>query len=348
MLRLRLVLLALLFGSGIGSAVEHRLELRGQVAPPFRWTTVVVQATGSALRKETYTNLEGKFKFKKLPPGHYTISVLHRRLGEVRQSIEVTPSFADAKGRVKTRVIFRRSQAEHIRQLRERHMVTVDQLSVAKEARKQYRQANKKLQDNDTEAAISHLEKAVEISPQFAAAWNDLGTIAYHAREYAKAEGYFREALAIDRESFPPTINLGGALLALNRFEEALPFNEAAIRIRPEDSLANSQLGINYFRLDKDEQAIPYLIKAKRKDPSHASLPQLTLAEIYVRHGQVRKAIRELEDLKSRHPDSHVADIAEQVLTKVRRPASKQAHSGVAPLAPSAVTTPAPSAVTAQ
>ena len=218
MLRLRLVLLALLFGSGIGSAVEHRLELRGQVAPPFRWTTVVVQATGSALRKETYTNLEGKFKFKKLPPGHYTISVLHRRLGEVRQSIEVTPSFADAKGRVKTRVIFRRSQAEHIRQLRERHMVSVDQLSVAKDARKQYQQAGKKLQQNDTESAIGHLEKAVEISPQFAAAWNQLGTIAYHAGEYPKAEGYFREALAIDKESFPPTINLGGALLALNRF----------------------------------------------------------------------------------------------------------------------------------
>lgn len=337
MLRLRLVLLALLFGSGIGSAVEHRLELRGQVAPPFRWTTVVVQATDSALRKETYTNLEGKFKFKKLPPGHYTLSVLHRRWGEMRKSIAVTPSFADAKGRVKTRVIFRRTQAEHIRQLRDRHMVTVDELSVSKKARKQYRQANKKLQANDTEAAISHLERAVEISPQFAAAWNDLGTIAYHAREYAKAEGYFREALAIDKESFPPTINLGGALLALNRFEEALPFNEAAIRIRPEDSLANSQLGINYFRLYKDEQAIPYLIKAKRKDPSHASLPQLTLAEIYVRHGQLRKAIRELEDLKSRHPDSAVAVMAEQALANTRRAASQPAASAVAKPAPSAV-----------
>jgi tetratricopeptide (TPR) repeat protein len=265
--------------------------------------------------------------------------VLHRRWGEVHQSIEVTPSFADAKGRVETRVIFRRSQAEHIRQLRERHMVTADELSVAKEARKQYQQANKKLQENDTEAAIAHLEMAVEISPQFATAWNHLGIIAYHAGDYPKAEGYFREALAIDKESFPPTINLGGALLALNRFEEALPFNEAAVRMRPEDALANSQLGINYFRLDKDEQAIPYLTKAKRNDPAHASAPQLTLAEIYARKGQLKKAIRELEDLKSRHPDSHVADIAEQVLTKVRRPASKQAQSGVAPLAPSAVAT---------
>jgi tetratricopeptide (TPR) repeat protein len=337
MLLLWHVLLALVFGSGIGSAAESRLELRGQVTPPFRWAPVVVQSTGSAFRKETYTNLEGKFRFKKLPPGHYTVHVLHRRWGEVRQSIAVTPSFADAKGRVETRVIFRRSAAEHIRQLRERHMVSVDQLSVAKEARKQYQQATKRLEQNDTESAVNHLEKAVEISPQFAAAWNQLGTIAYHAGEYSKAEGYFREALAIENESFPPTVNLGAVLLALSRFEEALPFNESAVRIRPEDSLANSQLGINYFRLDKNEQAISHLTKARRNDPAHASVPQLTLAQIYAQQGQLKKAIRELEDLKSRHPDSQVAEIAEQALAKIRHAASEQAHSGVAPPAPSAV-----------
>jgi predicted Zn-dependent protease len=79
------------------------------------------------------------------------------------------------------------------------------------------------------------------------------------------------------------------------------------------------------------------LIKAKRNDPSHASAPQLTLAEIYARQGQLKKAIRELEDLKSRHPDSPVAVLAEQALTKARRAASEAAPSAVAAPVPSAV-----------
>jgi tetratricopeptide (TPR) repeat protein len=330
MLRLRLVLLALLLGSGMGSAAEGNLELRGQVRPPFRRALVVVQATGSTLRKESRTDLEGKFKFKKLPPGNYTIQVFHRRWGEMRQSVEVRQSLADDKGRVETTVVFSRSEAERLRRLRQRQMVTFDEISIAKAARKEYEQADKKLRENDTELAVSHLEKAIEISPQFLAAWNELGVIAYGAGDYPKAEGYFREALAIDEESFPAIVNLGAVLLALERFEEALSFNEAAVRIRPDDPLANSQLGINYSRLDKNDRAIPCLIKAKMMDPAHPSLPQLTLAEIYLGQGQVTKAIRELEDLKSRHPDSAVADMAEQALVKTRRAASQPAPTAVA------------------
>jgi outer membrane protein assembly factor BamD (BamD/ComL family) len=60
------------------------------------------------------------------------------------------------------------------------------------------------------------------------------------------------------------------------------------------------------------------LIKAKQVDPAHPSLPQLTLPEIYLRKGQLQKAIQELEELKSQHPDSDVAEMAEQALEKAR------------------------------
>ena len=45
--------------------------------------------------------------------------------------------------------------------------------------------------------------------------------------------------------------NLGGALLNLDRQTEALEYNRYAVKSRPNDALANSQLGINYFKLGR-------------------------------------------------------------------------------------------------
>jgi tetratricopeptide (TPR) repeat protein len=313
-----MLLVALLLGPLAVAATEQKLELRGQVAPPFRWVPVLIRSTTGSYHKQTLTGTDGKFKFKKLEPGHYTIYVLHRRLGETRHSVEVTPSFADEKGRVQVTVPFRRSQAAMNRQLRQRHMVSFDELAVKDDARDELQKAGKKLQKNDVKSAIAHLEKAVAISPQFIAAWNQLGVIAYQSREYQRAETCFLKALEVDPESFPPTINLGAVLLAQNRLDEALKYNQAATNQRPDDPLANAQLGINHYRLDNDEQAIRYLTATKRIDPAHVSYPQLPLAIIYTERKEWEKARLELENLRKLHPDSDTADMVDDALRRLK------------------------------
>ena len=188
--------------------------------------------------------------------------------------------------------------------------------------RAELRKANKKLENRDTEAALAHLEKAVEISPQFLSAWNHLGTIAFQSGQYAKAEEYFRRALEIQADAFPPVVNLGAALLALGRYDEALRFNQYAVTLRTGDALANSQLGRNYSLLGNDLEAIQYLNIAKGLDPSHFSLPQVTLAQIYQRRGEHQKAIRELEDFIERHPDSQRAEQTRQTLARLKEAGS--------------------------
>jgi len=39
---------------------------------------------------------------------------------------------------------------------------------------------------------------------------------------------------------------------------------------RPDDALANAQLGMTYFKLDQFDQAEQYLLSAKRLDPAHS------------------------------------------------------------------------------
>jgi Tfp pilus assembly protein PilF len=77
---------------------------------------------------------------------------------------------------------------------------------------------------------------------------------------------------------------------------------------RPEDALANAQLGMNYFKLDQFDQAEQYLLAAKRLDPAHFTQPQVFLADIYTRRGNRTAAIKELEDVLAIRPDGPLSD----------------------------------------
>jgi tetratricopeptide (TPR) repeat protein len=110
-------------------------------------------------------------------------------------------------------------------------------------------------------------------------------------------------------------VNLGGVLLNLQKPQEALEFNKYALKARPNDALANSQLGINYYRLGQMEKAEEYLTAAERLDPSHFSHPQLLLAEIYARRGDRNSTLRELRDFVKRFPDSTGSDELKKRLT---------------------------------
>ena len=161
---------------------------------------------------------------------------------------------------------------------------------------------------HDPEGAVRILEEAVALAPQFSTAWNALGVIAFQTGDDDRAESLFRKALAADPGGFEPLVNLGGVLLKKKAAYDALPFNQRAVRDRPEDALANAQLGMTYFRLDQFDQAEQYLLAAKRLDPAHYTQPQVFLADIYLRRGNRKAAIQELEDVLALRPDGPLSD----------------------------------------
>jgi tetratricopeptide (TPR) repeat protein len=161
---------------------------------------------------------------------------------------------------------------------------------------------------HDTQGAIRNLEESVALAPDFSAAWNALGVIAFQSGDNNRAESLFRKALAADPGAFEPVVNLGGVLIQRNAPAEALPFNQRAVHDRPEDALANAQLGMNYFKLTQLDQAEQYLLAAKRLDPAHFTQPQVFLAQIYAGRGNREAAVRELEEVLMLRPDGPLSD----------------------------------------
>ncbi len=311
--------LGLLLSAALASAGGERLfQLAGKIvgsdskAFPGNPPVVFLQSALTPFCTRTVAGVDGSYRFKDLRPGMYSLIIAVPLGGETIRTIEIGPSFADSKGRVTGDFVieFKPSSKAQI--------ISAAALSIPSSAKKEYRRAQDCLARHDTAGAVAHLKKAVELAPQFSVALNNLGTIAYQARNYEEAAGYFRQALEQEPAGYAPLVNLGGALLSAGRVQESLEYNQRATRARPDDALAHAQLGQSYFQLGRLDLAAGELKKAKALDPAHFSYPQLVLAEIYMRQQDTSSAITEIEEFLKLHPDSNRAPNLKILLEKLR------------------------------
>jgi tetratricopeptide (TPR) repeat protein len=277
-------------------------DLTARLDPPAV-ASVSIFRVASPFTASTLSDDAGHFTFRKLEPGAYTVSVFNPAQGEARQTIEIGPGTADARQRVSLTIRLKDSDFVYADATRRRHSVSTRQLAIPDKAVREYQDAQRDLARNDADAATRHLERSVELAPQFAMAWNNLGTIAYQTRKYTRAEVCFREALRQDPAAYEPLVNLGGVLVNLHKLDEAYDYNLHAVLTRPNDALANAQLGMTYFGLRTLDLAEKYFRRAADLDPAHFSHPQLFLAEIHLRRGDPRAAAADLESFLQHHPD---------------------------------------------
>jgi tetratricopeptide (TPR) repeat protein len=329
---LAMCLLAALFAAG---AEPVRYDLHGRLIPAAR-ASVWLQGATSPFEDITLADDAGHFRFRALLAGTYTLGVFVPGRGELRETIEVGPSQAHSKGRIDLPVDLRNALFESHDSLRRSALVSARELAIPDKARREFANAEKSLGHRDVQSATAHLERAVQLAPGFAEAWNHLGTIAYQSREYARAETCFRRALEANPNAYEPLVNLGGVLLNLRRFEEALEYNRHAVLTHPHDALANSQLGMTYFGLNELDLSRKYLDIAIGIDPAHFSHPQLVLAAIDIRRYQPAAAVNELRQFLKYHPDSPEAPGIKEKIAQLEKPPAPPAQTAAAPPGPAA------------
>jgi tetratricopeptide (TPR) repeat protein len=184
------------------------------------------------------------------------------------------------------------------------YRVSATRLAVPDRARRELLRAEEAQLRGDKQEVVQHLERAVEIFPNYTDALNNLGTYYHRKGEYSRSAGYFSKAARLEPGFFPAWVNLGGSLLASGDLDSALAANRKAVELRPNDPLANSQMGINYFYLRNYSEAKKYLLNVLSLDPSSANSPQLFLAHIAFAERQPADAEHYIRSYLELHPNS--------------------------------------------
>ena len=114
----------------------------------------------------------------------------------------------------------------------------------------------------DIENAIAKFSKAVQIDPNFAFAWDNLG-ISYRKNEqYDKAIEAYQKSLAIYSEGRLPLLNIAITYNLNKQYQEAIHYYKKFITVYSEDPEGYYGLGLILYTQDQQEEGLDNLIHA--------------------------------------------------------------------------------------
>jgi tetratricopeptide (TPR) repeat protein len=147
-------------------------------------------------------------------------------------------------------------------------------------------------------AAVEGFRRALAVDPGYLKAYDNLGLALDALGRYDEAIQSGQEALRLNRarasHSPWPALNLGLVLMRLDRLDEAEALFRESAREDPRFAPAPYQLGVVLEKKGRNAEAAAALGEAVRLDPRYAE-PHYVLARLYRRAGETEKADRALE-----------------------------------------------------
>ena len=138
--------------------------------------------------------------------------------------------------------------------------------SSAKKAMDKAREQEKK---NKTEDAEKSLQKAVEIYPQYAAAWTELGRLQYANHDTAGAQRSFQQAIAADPKYANPYLGLAQLEAQSAHWQNAVDFTTKLLALNPGYPVAWLIQGIGQYNLQQFDASEASARGGLKVDPDH-------------------------------------------------------------------------------
>jgi tetratricopeptide (TPR) repeat protein len=117
---------------------------------------------------------------------------------------------------------------------------------------------------------------------------------------------HYKEALRLNPDYEPPNINLGLALLSQGKFDECIDYYREVLRVNPGYAGVHNNLGAVLWRLGKIEEATVNFQKAVLLKPDYAEAHN-SLGAALVSIGKNEKAIAHLQEALRLKPDYSLA-----------------------------------------
>ena len=267
---------------------DEGVELRGSIVhspgTAVRNLMVELYSFGGRFGKADVDS-DGSFHFPLVPPGQYDIRVTNMQGNPVaEQTITVHDGFGDVQIRL----------PEPRDEMPASGTVSLAELmhKVPSKARKEAGLAEKAWKKHDLPGCVEHLQKAVEIDPEYLAAQSDLGLVYARMNQPDKVVTAFEGVLRIDPRSAFAYSLIGAAKISLGQYSDAEAAARRALQIDSTNPRSKYVLGMSLAQQDKNAtEALKYLHESTEAFP----MAHMITAHVLARHGHMAEARAELE-----------------------------------------------------
>lgn len=149
--------------------------------------------------------------------------------------------------------------------------------------------------------AASHYQRAIELQPDYAPAFNNLGVLQRAAGQVDAAIATYRQALALKGDYPDAHYNLANALLAKGRADEAAEHFTIALKSIPDSAGAANNLGVALSSQNRTQDAVAAFRAAVAADPGSA-VAHRNLADALSAAGQTDAALTEYRNAMTLDP----------------------------------------------
>jgi tetratricopeptide (TPR) repeat protein len=150
--------------------------------------------------------------------------------------------------------------------------------------------------ENNTALALEHLEKLVTLLPKSKRAHSSLGNFYYGLQEWDKAEKELRIAIEIDPDFAPPYNELGYALSNQGKYDDAITSLRKYSELRPDDPNPHDSMGEIYLWMGNHESSIKEFSKSLELDPNF-TISTAGIGHNFVFQGEFENARSKYEEI---------------------------------------------------
>ncbi len=266
----------------------------------------------------TMTDTNGRFLFRRLSPGSYTIMIdggeSYENVTEAANIVQAGRSMGSTEQIIPILIRLKSKPGESVRP----EVVHAELANVPKPAVELYNSALKLAQEGKNKEAIDKLNEAVSVHPAFILAFNELGVQYQKLNELEKAAEALQSALKISEKSFAPLVNFGIVLVRMKRYPEAEVVLRAALKENDKSAIAHYYLGRALAYLGKFDDAERELNQAVTFGGEQMKEAHRYLGAIYHARGDTERAIAQLETYLRIAPKAEDADAVRELIKKLK------------------------------
>ncbi len=288
-----------------GEDSQVRVELSCKITAETGLTTgrtllVEIQDPGGETISKAFAHAGQYVRFRRLKPGIVVACVKDRSGGYRCESVDLypPPSARVARFSVELKPPVPAPQAERL------HMVSKSDLVIPEKARREFGKCMEERRNGNIAGALRHLERALDIHPEYPEALTNLGAAYHLAGDYVRAIQLFEQVTEIAPEMYAGWLNLGVTLLVSGDAHRALQAEMRALTLRPDDPFVLYQVGLCYYMLAEFGAARRYLRRVIELDPCSATYPHVYLARIALAENQPDEAKSLIRQVLELHPHS--------------------------------------------
>jgi Tfp pilus assembly protein PilF len=302
--------------SQVGSIQVHVVYANN--SPASRHLRVrLMNGPSSTTISESFTNEQGAAQFVSIPIGEYHVVVS----GEGIQEADSGEFEVDRRKMSQSIYItvqpIEEGAADHVEP--GQPSVSKAELAIPSRARKESDRAAKAMTEQDWAKALEHLQRAIEIYPDYTMVYNNLGVVYGRLNDSKHERAAFQKAIDVDSHFAPAYVNL--AKLSLREQDPAGAENllESANQAEPNNAetmmlLAQAQLLNKHYdaaiRTSRDVHAIPH---------ENLAVIHYIAARAMERANRPQDALVELQTFLTEEPKGARADHVRDEIAQLRQ-----------------------------